>query len=169
VIYTFTDLTNADTDNSVTEYVTITYDAVVLDRSDNNLGDTKIHTVTADYTSGMMLKQASTLPTVIVEPSLSMALSHMYTDGPNVTYTFTLTNTGTSTAYDGDITTLLPPDMLYTGSISLVSSGGVVDLQRSGDHIIFAELPPNTGHPLVFSLMARVDPATPDQTLHTLT
>lgn len=49
VTYVFTDLVNTDTDNGAIEYITIDYDAILLDSVDTNIGGTKTHTANANY------------------------------------------------------------------------------------------------------------------------
>ncbi len=120
--YNFTDLVNTDTNNTSTEYITILYDAVVQDSSDTNNGNTIIHTASANYEGGLITKSASALPVTIVEPYLNMTVSNSYVRGYTVPYTFTLTNTGTSTAYDVDLSTLLPAGVTYTGTLTITNS-----------------------------------------------
>lgn len=61
----------------------------------------------------------------------------------SVPYVFTLTNTGTSTAYNIDLSTLLPPGVSYTGNITITNSGGAVNLNRVGDTFTLDSLPVN--------------------------
>ena len=49
VVYTFTGVNNSNVDNGTTEYITIRYDAITLNSTDNNNGNTKNHTVTVLY------------------------------------------------------------------------------------------------------------------------
>lgn len=93
---------------------------------DTNNGNTKTHTVAANYNSGAIIKNGTSLPITLIEPHLILSVSNSYTDGFTVPYTFTLTNSGTATAYDIDLTTLLPMLVSYTGTLSITNSGGAI-------------------------------------------
>ena len=75
----------------MTEYITIDYDTVVVNSSDNNSGDSKASPVTANYNGGTML---SVTPSAvqIAEPNISLAMSNAYSDGYSPEILFTLTN-----------------------------------------------------------------------------
>lgn len=87
---------------------------------------------------------------------MNLAVSNTYTRGYSVPYTFTLTNTGTSTAYDLDLSTFLPSGVTYTGSFTITNSGGAMNLQKSGDNFTIDALPINTGNPLTFTILGQV-------------
>jgi len=142
--YEFIDVSNTNTDNTVVEYITITYDAVVLNTSDNNDGDIKTEEVQADYNAGSTVLTARPVRVTLVEPDVSIDLSSIYTFGNEVTYIYTIENTGTAPAYDIDIDTLLPTGLSFSGSSIVTNSGGVVGLTQSGEDFSFDELPVNT-------------------------
>jgi uncharacterized repeat protein (TIGR01451 family) len=120
VTYNFSDVVNSNSDNATTEYITILYDAVAMNSTDTNNGNTKSHTVTALY-DGVDSKSGSSLPVTIREPSIVISLSNSYANGFNVAYTFTITNSGSTTAYDLNLSTLLPAGVTYTGSLSITN------------------------------------------------
>ena len=167
--YPFSDIVNTDSDNGTTEYIHIRYDAVVLDSTDTNLGNTKIHTATANYEGGADIKNASALPVTIVEPYVNLSVTNTYANGYSVPYTFTITNTGTATAYDLDLSTLLPSGVTYTGAISITNSGGAVNLAQVGDTFHIDTLPINTGNPLIFTILGSISQGVPNSTPLTLT
>lgn len=136
---------------------------------DTNNGNTKTHTVTANYNSGAIIKNGTSLPITLIEPHLILSVSNSYTDGFTVPYTFTLTNSGTATAYDIDLTTLLPMLVSYTGTLSITNAGGAVGLTQVGDNFTIESLPVNTGNPLVFTLLGAIDESATNSSIHTLT
>jgi uncharacterized repeat protein (TIGR01451 family) len=118
----FTGVVNSNMDNGTTEYITIFYDTILANSTDTNNGNTKIHTATALY-DGTDTKSGSSLPVIIREPQVMLSVGNSYTNGYTVPYTFTLTNSGSSTAYDVDLSTLLPLGVTYTGVLSITNSG----------------------------------------------
>jgi len=157
VEYIFEDIVNSDTDNTATEYITITYDVVVLNTSDSNDGDTKAADVVVDYNSGATILDDGPVPIDIVEPNVSIDLTSTYTFGNDVTYTYTVTNTGSATAYDLDIDSILPAGLTYSWAITITNSGWVVGIIQSGEDFTIEELPVNTGSPLQFTIAGVVD------------
>jgi len=157
VDYVFSDITNSDTNNSVTEYITIVYDAVVLNTSDVNDGDTKAEDVTVNYNSGATILNDGPVPVNIVEPNVSIDLSSTYSFGNDVVYTYTITNTWSSTAYDLDIDTLFPIGLTYSGAITITNSWWVVGIIQSWEDFTIEELPVNTGSPLQFTIAWIID------------
>ncbi len=168
IAYIFTGVVNTNTDNGTTEYITVRYDAVTLDSTDTNNGNTKIHTAIVLY-DGSNSKSGSALPVTIREPNIILFVSNAYANGYSVPYTFTLTNTGTSTAYDVDLSTLLPSGVDYTGAIIITNSGGAVNLVRFGNTFTLDSLPVNPGNPLIFTINGTIDGSVANYTPITLT
>jgi uncharacterized repeat protein (TIGR01451 family)/fimbrial isopeptide formation D2 family protein len=168
VTYNFSTVINTNTNNATTEYITIRYDAVTQDSTDTNNGNQKNHTVSALYDS-LDTKSWASLPVTIREPNVVLTVSNGYAYGHSVPYTFTLTNSGSATAYDLDLSTLLPSGVSYTGSITITNSGWAVNLVRVGDTYTLDSLPVNPGNPLVFTIVWEISESVPNYTPLTLT
>lgn len=78
-----------------------------MNSTDTNNGDIKSHSVTALY-DGVDTKSGASLPVTVREPHLVLTVSNSYAYSTTVPYIFTLINSGSSTAYDLDLSTLLP-------------------------------------------------------------
>ena len=164
VEYIIDDIVNSDSNNSITEYITITYDVVVLNTSDANAGDMIAADVVVDYNSGATILDDGPVPIEIVEPDVSIDLASTYTFWNDVVYIYTLENSGTSTAYDLNIDSILPAGLSYSGAISITNSGGVVGLVQSGEDFTIEELPVNTWNPLQFTIAGVIDATVADMT-----
>jgi len=162
--YVFTDIVNSDSNNAVTEYITITYDAVVLNTIDVNDGDTKAEDVTVNYNSGTTILTDGPVPVNIVEPNVWIDLASTYTYGNDVTYTYTITNSGSTTAYDLDIDSILPVGLTYSGAITITNSGWVVGIIQAWEDFTIEELPVNTWSPLQFTIAWIIDGTVADMT-----
>jgi uncharacterized repeat protein (TIGR01451 family) len=155
--WNFTDIINSNTDNAETEELTIHFNTLTLNTAFNNVWDTKSHDVKALY-NGWDEKTASTANITIVEPFIALDISNSYTqENSLVKYTFTLTNTGSVTAYDIDISTLIPGWVIYTGSLNITNTWWAVNLNKSGNNFTLDSLGVNTGNPLSFEVYADVD------------
>jgi len=155
--YSFTWITNSDTNNAVWEFITITYDTVVLNTWDNNLWDTKSEDASANYNSGTTTLTATPANIIITEPSVSVAVSSSYTFWNTVIYTYTLTNTGTSTAYDIDLDTTLPSWLSFSWAYTITNTWGVVGLVQAWDDFTITSLPVNSWSPLQFTIEWIID------------
>lgn len=122
ISYAFTGVNNTNTDNGTTEYITIRYDAVLQNSADTNAGNAKNHTVSALY-DGSGTKTGASLPVTVREPDVRLSVSNSYAYDKTVPYTFTLVNSGSATAYDLDLATLLPSGVSYSGGITITNSG----------------------------------------------
>jgi len=157
ISYSFTWITNSDTNNAVWEFITITYDTVVLNTGDNNLWDIKSEDASANYNSGTTTLTATPANIVISEPSVSAAIVSSYTFGNTVVYTYTLTNTGTSTAYDLDLDTTLPPWLTFSWAYTLTNTWWALGIVQVWDDFTISSLDVNTGSPLQFTIEWIID------------
>ncbi len=167
--FTFTDIVNNDNNNGVDEYITINYDAVVVNTNDNNNADTNFHSVSADYNSWWINKTSQTAPVTIVEPDVTIAVTNNYTFWDDFEYLFTVTNSWTSTAYDLDLTTILPAWVSFSWWIVLTNSWSAVNLVKVWDNFTIDSLPNNSWNPLTFKLSWKVSTWTVAWTNLTLT
>ena len=157
MIWEFTDVVNSDDNNSEIEEIIINFDTVLLNTSDNNAWDTKVHQVKALY-NWWDEKNASTNNIVVVEPYLNLNISNTYNQvDKQVKYTYTITNTWTTDAFDLDLTTLLASWVTYTWSINITNTWWVENLTRVWNIIKADKLPVNTWNPLTFEIYADVD------------
>lgn len=169
--YTFPLVTNTNNNGAGTgaSFITITYQAIVANTIDNHAGDTKAAGVTADYESGTSLLTASPANLTVQEPHITLGISKVYSYGKAPRFLFTITNTGTTTAYDIDLSTLMSSGLTYTGSLEITNSGGVINLSQSGDHFLIDSLPVNTGNPLTFSITGSINTSVPNNSPLALT
>ncbi len=128
----FGDLTNSDTDNSVTETITVTFTGVVLNNPDLDRGETLNDTASISWVDGNNAthsKPDQGPDLTVVEPSLQVDKS---VDAPHPdqddTITFTLVvhhGTGSdSDAFDATLTDQIPAGLTYVAG-SLTHSGGL--------------------------------------------
>lgn len=157
VTWTFTGITNSDSNNSLDEYITITYDAVVLNTNDNNNSETNFHSVSANYNSWWISKTWSTSPVTIIEPSVVIAVTNNYAYWNSFEYLFTVTNTWSSTAYDLNLTSSLPAWVTFSWWLVLTNSWNSVNLTKVWNNFTIDSLPVNTWNPITFRLVWIVD------------
>ncbi len=124
VSFSLGNLTNADTDNTTAETLTIEFTTVALNVSANQQGSTIANTAYFSWDSGIVNDSAPEL--TVVEPDLSNAknVSPVTGDaGDEVTFTITISNPVAGTdAYDVTLDDIVPSDMTYqTGSFALAS------------------------------------------------
>ena len=149
VTFNLNDIVNTDTDNSVSETITLTYQAVVLNASANQAGTQLNNRARLSYTGGTAINASAPnvtviKPTVIVDKVVSVDAGGTVGDaGDPVTYTITLRNTGNVDAFDVTLNDLLPTGIggasllvnatlaSVTDSANLVSS---VDFEIIGDN-----------------------------------
>ncbi|MCG8532595.1 MAG: DUF11 domain-containing protein, partial [Desulfovibrionales bacterium] len=126
------DITN-DTGSDLT--LTLTFDAVVLDSSFINDGDTKTadfvynYNIVNDTGSSRTSYSPVTVNLNVIEPDLTVSMditsTGSYQAGDTVSYRLTITNPSTETAYDVRITDLLP-DNLTLKSTPTFESGSAL-------------------------------------------
>ncbi len=127
ITFNLGDITNLNNDNTVTETVSITYTAVVLNNPANTRGNTRANSVAMTYGAGLTLPVASATPVTIVEPQLSIAktASPSFGDaGDTITFTLTISNAspGNISAFNVGLTDTVPVSMTYNaGTFSFVS------------------------------------------------
>lgn len=127
--FDFGTLTNADTDNTTAETITITYDAVVLNTSAIYDGRQRNNNVTWTWDTGNSVLLDG--PNVRVrEPSLNVAKSASPTTadaGDTVSFTLTVTYDGNANtaAFDAILTDVIPSGMTYTAA-TLDCTGGTI-------------------------------------------
>jgi len=157
MFWEFTNVVNSDNNNSQTEEIIINFNTVLLNTSNNNTWDTKTHQVKALY-NWWNEKNATTNNIVVVEPNLGLNISNTYNQASKqVKYTFTITNTWTTSAFDLDLTTLLASWVTYTWSINITNTWWVENLTRIWNIIKADKLQVNTWNPLTFEIYADVD------------
>ncbi len=71
-------------------------DVQVTNTSANNLGDTKVNQVSADFANGASVLTGVAPVVTITEPVISLDIASLYINGSTIRYTYTLTNTGTA-------------------------------------------------------------------------
>jgi len=153
----FTNIINSDTNNAISEYITITFDSLLLDDSVNNISwNTKVHSVKATY-NGWNIKNISSPISTIIEPNIVLNITNTFDQVNNkVKYIFSLTNNWTSPAYDFDLSTILANEVTYNGNINITNSGWVVNLIKIWNIFSADSLAVNTWNPLTFEIFADV-------------
>ncbi len=135
----FGTLTNSNTDNLVTETLTIVYRAVVLNVLANVNGETRTNDASFTWSGGTI---DDTVTIEIVEPDLVVTKVANPTSGDGgdtITFTVSLDHTGDSTAdaFDVAISDLLPAGMTYVGNL-LVTDGDAPAVAQSGQQLTFS-------------------------------
>ena len=156
-VWNLNNILNTDTNNGTTEEIIISFDTVLLNNSDNNTWDTKVHNTSVLY-NGWNKKTATSSNITVIEPSINLEISNIFTQVNSlVKYTFTLTNTWTAIWYDLDLDTLLPSGITYTWSLNITNSGWVSNLVQSWLNFSMDSLPINTSNPLTFEIYGLLD------------
>jgi len=114
----FGSLINSDTNNSNTESLTIVYRVIVINISQNQAGATRSNVAAAVWDLGGTSRsvQASSPNLTIVEPTLAIAKTSSVATaqaGDQITYTVTITNSGTTPALDVAFRDVLPALTTY--------------------------------------------------------
>lgn len=125
IVFSLGTISNADRDSNA-EYVVIEFNALVLNDVDNQAGDDLVNDFLVRINNTQVGPNSNTTTNTIVEPNLARDKRAIATTGSVVTYEVTLTNNGTSTAYDAVLRDLLPAAQLdlILGSISVFSTTG---------------------------------------------
>ncbi|MCQ3938728.1 MAG: hypothetical protein DPW18_17030 [Chloroflexi bacterium] len=117
IVFNFGNLVNTNTDNTVSETITITYRAVVLNVTGNQSGGQRNNAAALTWTGGS-LPSVSAPNVTIIEPVVNTAKSVLPATadaGDTVTFTVTLTNPAASstTAYDVTWSDAVPAGLTY--------------------------------------------------------
>ncbi len=129
VTFDFGNLTNANTDNSAAETITMTYRVVVLNVSGNQSGTLLNNSARLSWSNGSSTASAANV--TVIEPTIqiSKSVSPATTDAGNtVTYTVVLTNpaSGSTSAFDVAWEDTVQSSLTYqAGSLSASCSPGV--------------------------------------------
>jgi fimbrial isopeptide formation D2 family protein len=131
----FGDVTNTDTNNAVTEKITITYQAVVINGGSNDRGDLRNNDADWNWTGGNTVSDFA--PNVrIVEPTLDIAKTIVAATGDagnTHAVTLVISHTGPSDAdaFNIAISDALPAGMTVSGPITVTPTAGVTGLVNS--------------------------------------
>ncbi len=121
-------VTNTDNNNATAETLTFVYTAVVLNTAGNVRGQNRHNT--AVWSSSSSSVNASAPNVTVVEPTLQVVKTATPTRGDaggTITFTLTISHTGTSNAdaYDAVLTDVLPVGLTFVPA-SATNTGGVV-------------------------------------------
>ncbi len=130
VTFNFGDVSNSNSSNTVSETITIVYRAVVLNISTNQGGTVLNNSAVFSYTGGSSTDSADNI--TVVEPNVNLtktiqrtlpapAAAGPYDAGDQVTYTITISNTGTIDAFDISVRDQLPTTVLGSLTVASVS------------------------------------------------
>jgi uncharacterized repeat protein (TIGR01451 family) len=124
VIFNLGNVQNTDNDNDL-EYVEIEFDALVCNAASNQDGVALGNTFTASA-GGALLAASNSINVNIVEPDLKLtktASPSTVVSGGTLSYAVTVTNTGTTQAFDVKFTDTLPTGLaLVPASVAVVGS-----------------------------------------------
>lgn len=129
----FGTLTNANSDNSVDETITITFRAQVLNVPSNNQGTSLVNRARLNWTpSGGAARNttANSDPITVNEPTLTVSKTFSQTTGDHSTAftgTIVINNTSSTDAYDVALADLLAGDMSYSNITFTGSCGTYTD------------------------------------------
>ncbi len=113
--------TNLDVANASADLITLTYDVLVMNTTDNNLGNTKINSATLNYGAGGTAGPASSPVVTIAEPVINITKTTSYSSGSNLTYVMSIVNSGTATGYDLSINDIIPDGLTYANGYTLLT------------------------------------------------
>lgn len=140
VTFDFGTVTNSDTNDGVTEQITITYQAVVVNATNVDAGDSLNNSATLTWEDGSANDTAANItilePTVTVQKTASVPQADV---GDTVTFTVLVTNTGGANgadAFEVELSDVLPSGFTYVGG-TLTHDAGVAPttLNESGGTI----------------------------------
>jgi len=140
--------------NAANNFVRITYQAVVLDRAENQSGDQLASPAT--LTSSLGTLNAS-VDLDVVAPSLALdksVVSGTYAPGQTVPYTVTVTNSGTGPAYNLVFDDTLPTGLSYVSGSGSYTLAGTTTAINSPDLFTLPSLQP--GQTAVITYQAQV-------------
>ncbi len=128
VTFDFGTLFNSDLDPD-TEIICIEFNALVMNTSANNAPDVKgnyFEVVITDPTTGMpCITTSNTVNVVVVEPQLDITKNITDFGGPTATFVVTITNNGTTTAFNTEFVDLLPSPEVTLTSVFVTWTGTV--------------------------------------------
>jgi len=161
--WNFGTITNSNTNDAVTENITILYRAVVTNVSTNNRNTQLNNSAFLSYDNGTAQSTTTvSVPNVtIIEPGLALAKTNAPTTGDAndlITYTLTISHTGASNAPAFDVTfsDVIPTSIAYqTGSLTFVSGVAPVSLTESAGTITGSWTQLNLGQTSQFTFQGR--------------
>jgi uncharacterized repeat protein (TIGR01451 family)/fimbrial isopeptide formation D2 family protein len=120
------DIFNGNSNNAVTDVITLTYTALALNTAANGLNQLRNNSAQATYAATGTLPAVSAPDVTIIEPALALlkqSNANRPDAGDTVIFTLTVTNTAAAgIAYDTVLTDLVPAGMTYVaGSLRNVS------------------------------------------------
>lgn len=162
ISFNFGTITNANTDNSVPETITLVYQAVVMDVTGNQAGTQQDNTAT--LTAQFIPSISATAPyVVVVEPALSMTLTPNASTadaGDTLTYTLVINSTGGSKAFDTAISSAIPAGLTYVaGSLTQTAGPVASSLAESAGAITGSWTEIAAGSNVTLTFQVTVDPS----------
>jgi uncharacterized repeat protein (TIGR01451 family)/fimbrial isopeptide formation D2 family protein len=144
VTFDFGDITNTNTDNAVTEKITLTIEAVVINGGSNDSGDTRQNSATLSFTGGTATGNAPNV--TIVEPTLQVAVSALPASGDagdTITFTVTLSHAPGSNADAFDVTLqdLVPAGMTFAAMGAVTGTPPTSVTPGSGFSAVWTSFP----------------------------
>jgi len=115
----FDKVINTDTNNAVTETISISYEAVVLNSANTQNGDMLINTSQVNLDGNITVSNAP--PVTVIEPDLGVFKSESYVSGDTITYSVDVSHTPGSTAeaFDVVLTDTFPTGTSFDGNITV--------------------------------------------------
>jgi large repetitive protein len=131
VTFDLGDIVNNDTD-STPAYATLDFNAIVLNSAANTPGAVETNSFAVDINGSNLA--SNTVNLKIVEPNLTnnLSVSPGGADvGDTMTYTITVTNNGTSPAFDTNLLDNLPNTVTLIGNVTTTFGGGAAGLHNN--------------------------------------
>ncbi len=160
----FGDITNTDTNNAVTEKITITYQAVVINGGSNDRGDLRNNDADWNWAGGNTVSDSAPNVT-IVEPTLDIAktITPATGDAGNthaVTLVISHTAASDANAFNIAISDALPTGMTVSGAITVTPTAGVTGLVNTsaGNTISVAAASIPDGDTITITFNVTLDP-----------
>jgi uncharacterized repeat protein (TIGR01451 family) len=132
LLFDFGTVTNSS-NNAAQELIVLEFNALVCNVASNQSGVNRNNSFGV-LVGGQQIATSNTVTALVVEPNITItkvASVSSLSVGASVTYTITLSNNGTATAFDSRLTDALPPCLTTLGAIQISTSGAVTGIVNS--------------------------------------
>ncbi|MEZ4086732.1 MAG: isopeptide-forming domain-containing fimbrial protein [Candidatus Gracilibacteria bacterium] len=160
--FNFGTVVNTDVNNATTEQISIEYDVVVLNTSDNAAGGSQVNSASADF-DGTVIGPLGAPSIDIVEPDMQISKTSTYVNGNTITYFISVSHqsAGEPSAHDVILTDTLPAGVTYNGNITS-TNGPVPTVNTTNFPVIMFDIDEingtfTGGNPVTFSFDVEVD------------
>jgi uncharacterized repeat protein (TIGR01451 family) len=170
-VFSFSNITNSDTDDANAEYIVLDINALVDNVSTNTTGHVDTNTFITKVSGAQAGPTSGGVSVTVVQPYLTTTKTSpetMVNNGVAVSYTLTFTNTGNNDAFDANLTDTVPSSLTVTG-ITVTQSAGVTGVTNNSNvgtnsvNLTVGDIP--VGDNVTVTVDATVTSATVGQTI----